>query len=281
MNFKVMLASSEPANLAAIIYPIYVQPKLDGFRAVYIPREGFISRSGKEFRNKNLRSYFKALENVTDYVLDGELYIHGQEFQHLTSTINKDNAPIKDLVYVVYDIIPVEDWHKQECKLEYEDRLKLLREVIGGQVSNYSVVRDIATDLIEDFGEAKNLYKDYLSKDYEGVIIRKPKGLYKWGRSTLKGGELLKVKPFQSEDLKIVDLFEGLGQFTGSLGGITCQLPNGNTVNVGSGFSVDNRKEMWHNKSSYVGKVAEVKFMEYTEEQSLRHPIFIRIREDK
>jgi DNA ligase-1 len=282
MTFKVMLGASEPINLAATQYPLYIQPKLDGFRAVYIPGEGFISRSGKEFRNKNIVQYFKSLENVSDYALDGELYIHGQEFQHLTSTVNKDNAPISNLCYVVYDIMPVEDWNNQNCKLEYEDRLKLLREILGSQVCDFTKVQDIPTDLIEDFGAAKQLYKSYLEEGYEGIITRQPKGLYKWGRSTIKKGELLKLKPFQTEDFKITALFEGKGQFEGSLGGITCLLPNGDTVNVGSGFSVDSRQEMWHNKDSYVGKVAEVKYMEYTEDNSsLRHPIFIRIREDK
>lgn len=280
-DFKVMLASSDMPNLSAITYPLYVQPKLDGFRAVYIPDQGFISRSGKQFRNDNLKTYFKALENVTDYVLDGELYIHGEEFKDLTSTINKSDVSIKNLVYTVYDIIPVEDWQNQKCTLEYEDRLKLVREVLNTQVCDFSKVRDIATDLVEDFREAKNIYKEYLDDEYEGIIVRNPKSLYKWGRSTLRSGELLKIKPFQSEDLKIVGMFAGEGQFEDCLGGIVCALPNGKEVRVGSGFSVDSRKEMWDNKNDFIGKTAEIKYMEYTPEGSLRHPIFIRIRTDK
>ena len=281
MNFKVMLASQQMPELTQLRYPCYVQPKLDGYRAVYIPNEGFYSRSCKKFRNENLKEYFKSLDNVADYVLDGELYIHGIEFQNLASTISKEGAEIKDLVFVVYDCIPIEDFKLQKSSLQYEDRLKLLRSVLNEQVADFTKVIDISTDKVDSPLEIRELYKKYLKNDYEGVIIRRVDGNYKFGRSTIKGGELIKLKPFKSLDLKVVDVYEGENQFEGSLGGIICSLPNGSTTRIGSGFSVDARKEVWSNKKDYLGKTAEIKYFEETEENNLRHPIFIRWRDDK
>lgn len=280
-KFKIMLASQDMPDLTHLRYPCYIQPKLDGYRAVYIPDKGFISRSGKTFRNNNLTEYFKSLQNVTDYVLDGELYIHGIEFQNLASTVNKEGAEIKGLKFIVYDCIPVEDFNNQKCDLQYEDRLKVLRSIVNSTVSDYTKVLDISTDIVEGPREIKELYKKYLKDSYEGVIIRRVDGKYKFGRATLRGGELIKLKPFKSVDLKVLSVFEGTGQFEGSLGGIVCRLPNGNTVSVGSGFDVHTREEVWKNQHKYIGITAEIKYFEETQEDNLRHPIFIRFRDDK
>jgi DNA ligase-1 len=282
VKFKVMLASQDMPDLTHLRYPCYVQPKLDGFRAIYHPDHGFISRSGKSFRNKNLEEYFKSLKQLGSFVLDGELYIKGEPFQNLTSTVNKEGAEINNLKYYVYDCVPLVSFDKQEAKdLPYEVRIRTLRKVLNEDIQDYVKVIDLQTDLVSSPKEIKDLYSDYLKQGYEGVIIRRKDGNYKFGRSTLRGGELIKLKPFQSADLPVIDFYEGEGQFEGSLGGIICMLNNGLNVRVGSGFTIDNRRDIWDNKDKYFGKTVEVKYMEETEDGNLRHPIFMRWREDK
>jgi len=281
-DFKVMLAAQTMPDLSAINYPIYVQPKLDGFRAIYIPDQGFISRSGKKFRNLKLETYFDCLNSVKGVILDGELYIPGQEFQHLTSTVNKEDGEIVGLKYIIYDAIFEQDWELKQTKVPYSDRLRLVRTLVTSQIADFNKVLDIPTDLIDNFKEAKVLYKYYLEQGNEGIIIRKPQGSYKWGRSTLREAELLKVKPFQSIDIPIVGFNEGENQFEGSLGSLICDLGDSRTVFVGTGISVALREEIWQNKELYLGKIVEVKFMDYTEDnKSLRQPIFMRFRDDK
>jgi len=283
-SFEVMLAPNEIPNILNIRYPLYVQPKYDGFRCVYLPlggSESFFSRSGKPFGNQELIEHFSALQGITSYVLDGELYSHKRSFNEIVAILTTETAQIpNDIKYIVYDCVPIEDWKAQNCNLTYEYRLKLLRTVITGSVADYAKVIDVPTDIVETPLAVKNLYETYLQKGYEGVMLKSVEGKYKWKRCTINSGEMLKLKPFETLDLKVTGTYAGEGQFTGLAGGLIVDY-NTNAVRVGSGFTLENRKDIKENSNKYIGKTVEIKYQEVTEDNSLRFPTFIRLREDK
>lgn len=278
-EFKVMLAPSELPQLPNLKYPIYVQPKLDGFRAIYLDGQ-FYTRTGRSLPNVQLESYFKGLEGLSDTVLDGELYGHGVAFQDLSKTLTNEDKAIKiPLKYHVYDAIPKRDWLAQRTKLDYTERLQLLRTTVNS-IGDYKKVIDVATDLVEDSSQIAEIYKKYLKQGYEGCMLKAPEGKYQWKRVTLKSGEMIKLKPFVSEDLKVTSIYEGEGNFEGMAGGVVVDF-NGNSVSVGSGFDVATRKEMAQSPNDFIGRTAEIKYFEVTEDGSLRFPIFERWRDDK
>lgn len=279
-EFSLMLAPNELPIITQIKYPIYVQPKLDGYRCIY--RDGMLwSRSGKPFRNLNLPLHFKALFGVKDYVLDGELYAHGIAFNNLQKILNTENAPIPaTLKFIVYDCLHIANWDYKICKKTYEDRLKDLRKVVNSQIADHQKVIDIANDLVQTSKEAVDIYKNCLQNGYEGVMLKAPDGLYQWKRTTVKSGEMLKFKPFKSVDLEVKEIYEGEGNFQGMAGGVVVDY-NGTPVRCGSGFDVALRKEMANEPSKFIGKVAQIKYFEQTEDNSLRFPIFERWREEK
>lgn len=277
-----MQAPNEIPDIVNVKYPCYIQPKLDGYRGIYIPHEGFYSKSGKLFRNNpQLLAYLTELVRIKGYVVEGEFYIHGMKPQHLASYLNTYDAKIdKPLKFFAFDCIPIEDWITQKCTIPYEQRLRMLRVQINGIVCNYSKVIDMSTDIINMSAEASIIYKNYLKFGYEGCIIRNMDAPYYWKRVTVRNGAVLKLKPYETLDLKIVDIYEGEKALEGSLGGIVVDY-NGIAVRVGSGFTLDLRQEIFDNKAKYIGLVAEIKYLEITENNSLRDPRFIRIRDDK
>jgi DNA ligase-1 len=279
--FSLMLAPSELPNLTTLQYPLYVQPKYDGFRCVYY-KGNLWTRSGLIMPNKNLAKHFNIIVDIDSYIFDGELYTHGSSFQDLTKILASEDKPIpKGLKYFIYDCMPVKDWEAQKTKLGYSDRLKLIRELVNGVLADYSKYVDAPTDLAQNPAEVIDLYKKYLKDGYEGCMLKAQDGKYRWKRVSLKSGEMIKLKPFKSEDLEIIDVVEGEGKFQGTLGSIIVSGGPILPTSVGSGFSDDLRKEIWTNKNKYVGKTAEIKYFEVTEDNSLRFPIFERIREDK
>lgn len=285
-DFSIMLAPNKQADLFKLKYPSFIQPKLDGFRCIYLPinnkENSLWSRSGRPFPNKNLKNYFNSLLKVGEYVLDGEIYSHKESFQSLCSILNSEDKQLpKDLKYIVYDCVPINDWNKKECSIEYIDRLVKIREIINEQICDYKKVIDISNDEVENIYELKEKYKEHLTNNFEGAIIKDPNGLYKWKRVTVNSGEMLKFKPFKSLDLEVMDVYEGEDSFKNILGGIIVKLPNGNTCRVGSGFNFADRETVFKNTNKYIGKIAELKYFEETEDGSLRHPIFLRWREDK
>ena len=88
----------------------------------------------------------------------------------------------------------------------------------------------------------------------------------------------------QDLDLEVVGFEEGTGRNEGRLGAILVKYKN-NIVKVGSGFSDELRKEIWHDQNSWLGRTIVVKYFEETSNQnggiSLRFPVFVDWRDDK
>lgn len=278
-KFGVMLADNKQVNIDEVKFPVIIQPKLDGFRAVYIPEVGFIGRNGKHIKNKNIKEYFKGLSDLKDTVLDGELYSHNMSFNKLASLLNSEDKEISygELEFIVFDSIPITGWREQNSTYTYSNRLKNIKIILD---SIYTSHVKIIPNITLKKNIIKEVFEMYLQRGYEGAMLKDPKGLYKWKRVTVNSGILSKLKPSFSEDCKTTGFVEGEGKFTGMLGKLLVDF-NGVTVGVGTGFSDKERKEIWKNKKKYLHKYVEVKGMEVTEDLSIRHPVFSRWRPDK
>jgi len=93
---------------------------------------------------------------------------------------------------------------------------------------------------------------------YEGLVIH--------------ANKMYKVKKAYTEDLEVLDIIPGKGKYQGSMGALVTSKGN-----VGTGYTDIERKEAL----KWKGKIIEVGYMEKTAEGKLRHPRFIRLREDK
>jgi DNA ligase-1 len=93
------------------------------------------------------------------------------------------------------------------------------------------------------------------------------------------------MKPFIEVSLTINTVEEGTGRNQGKLGALVC---SGNDdgrmidVNVGSGFTDEQRAEFWEDREVLVNQVVEVRADAVTQNQdgsySLRFPRFLRFR---
>jgi len=111
----------------------------------------------------------------------------------------------------------------------------------------------------------------------EGVMVKTTTGLYRIGK---RSTEVLKVKKHDTLDLPIVGMEEGEGKASGMLGALI--VMNGTKhVKCGTGFTDEQRQDIWTNRDAMMGATAEVGYQEITAAGSLRHPTFVRIRIDK
>lgn len=111
--------------------------------------------------------------------------------------------------------------------------------------------------------------------DEEGLVLKQPLGF----GNQLKG---LKVKRVFEKDFVCISIGEGGGRLKGSMGAITGRDGAGGTSSVGGGFSDTLRREIWEHRAEYIGKVFTAKGNVYGGgNSSLRHPQFLRWREDK
>ncbi len=287
LEHQVMLANKYKGELDKMMQ---VSLKLDGVRCTMIVHHDgtmkFLTRQGKEI--KGLDQIKSVLKNrmLEGYVFDGELLKLNPD--NLPSEVNfKETQKIiaskeplkKGLEFVIFDVVPLEDYLKQSCDIPFEQRFKTLIGKIG--IGNQFVRIVPIYGRTDDPAVVDDRLNKVVASGHEGLMLNAINGLYKFGK---RSNDLLKVKQFHSCDLKCIAVEEGEGKYAGTLGAIICDY-KGFQLKVGSGFTDEERAHYWNNQDEIVNKIVEIKyFEESTNEQgglSLRFPTWLRLRDDK
>ena len=265
LNTKVilpMLAKDAKKEMHKIEFPCYIQPKLDGMRALgHEDTFGMMSRTGKTI--DTVGHILESIANI-DLILDGELYAHGLTFQENMKLIKKyRKGQTEDVKYHVYDLV---------LDMPFKDRYDMLKEVVNG-VSNVEIV---PTYVLKDEDDLKKYHTRFIAQGYEGSIIRWGDAGYKTaGRSS----NLLKYKDFIDITAKVVDVIPS--EKRPEQGIVLAKLDDGRLFSTGMKFSHAERQQILIDKADYIGQTAEIRFFEYTDDGLPRFPVCVGFRLDK
>lgn len=288
-TFDVMLGTSiEHAKIKEDTW-FSLSQKLNGNRCVFYNGELY-TRQGKVYNGlEHIIEDIKEIPFFNTFVFDGELIYKNEDgtltdseaFQKGTGIAQSKDVDKSCLKLVIFDIITKEDFENKTSKLTYKDRKSLLIDLRDNFIKKLDLVN---LDVVKFFYEGKDqteIWKwlDYAEEnDMEGLMLSLDTP-YECKRTKT----LLKVKKFYEFDLRIVGVEEGTGRNKGKLGSFVVEYKN-NTVNVGSGYSDEERKLFWENKDDYIGRVITVKYKEIstdknTKLESLQFPIYCGMRE--
>ncbi|OSA89113.1 UNVERIFIED_ORG: hypothetical protein B2H93_16790 [Clostridium botulinum] len=263
-----------------------LEEKLNGINCSNINND-MISRQGKKL--SNLKHIVDELHQLSfkGYYFNGELVrtnvdnlSNGENFRETTSIVNSDLEDKTNINFIVFDLVPLSEFYEGKSKLKYKKRLKLLKQLKQEAEDKGLIHLDIPKVYYE--GNDITVIDKYLDiatkEDKEGLMCIKD---CQWKNKRHSG--ILKIKKFLNADCKIVGYEEGTGKYVNMLGSFIIDYKN-NRVNVGSGYSDEQRKEMWKNRESYIGRILQVKFKEETQNKktkliSLQFPTFECIRE--
>lgn len=267
----------------------FLTQKLNGVRCTYVNGK-LISRQGTEFTGLDhiINAIHKAEEKYgnQNMVLDGEL-IHKNDgtlsdndnFRLGTGIINAKEGDKSSIMFIVFDILPYDDFIEGKSKANYSLRRAWL-DTLSSVLLQITGCVEVVPLLYS--GTNQNKIDEWLafadSHGWEGIMLNK-EAPYECKRTT----NLIKIKSFKHSDLRIVDVLEGDGKYVGILGSIVVDY-KGNTVNVGSGFTDEQRKEYWAIKDELIGRIAQVKYKEVSKNkdtglESLQFPVFEMLRE--
>lgn len=290
-SFGVLLAESFAKKAEKIIGKFFVTLKLDGNRCTIIKNNGtvkFFTRKGIEMEGLvELASQFTYFPDET--VFDGEILLINKDnlksdalYRATQKVIRKDGEK-KDLEFHMFDIIPLQEFKEGKSKANYEARRHRLDNLIKPIVEDNKFVHVLPV-LYEgnDKSIIPTLLQEVEEKGYEGLMVNTANGFY----VTKRTNDLQKVKSMITADLLVTGLEESIdGQFKGLLGRVNVEY-KGNSVGVGSGFTLEQRREFVENPDLIIGKIIEVSYFEESINEkdglpSLRFPVFKCIREDK
>lgn len=248
--------------------PYIIQPKYDGFRCRVVPTEtGHLLLSSEEnifFSVPHLNKMFDTLN--LNLELDGELYVHGLNFDEISSLVSRTVN-----IHPGYNIVEFHCFDIITNTPQTERLLKL--ETLKGLHRNLQIAPFYICESLDDIMRTYDLL---IKNGYEGIIVRNINNLYERKRSTL----VMKFKPKKGDTYEIVDYVEEVsinGQPKDSLGALVCASGDGQTFNVGTGFTQEQRQTLWKSKELLPGKVCKVAYQHLTDKKVPRFPVFVTI----
>ena len=239
-----------------IVYPCFVQPKLDGLRCLIYMTNGTIvtqSRTGGIFTTMDhikagLKPFFDVWPTV---ILDGELYTNKYPFEELVGLIKRkqvDDPRIAQVHFHIYDIVSLEG---------YAERRQFILENRHLFPATFEIVKTEEAIKIEDF---KAKFTEYVQEGYEGIMLRNKKGPYVSNRSH----DLQKYKEFEEDEFVIVGFKEAEGRDSGTVIW-RCATKTGDEFDCRPVGSVEHRKVLFQNAQKNIGKLLTIKYQELSE----------------
>jgi bifunctional non-homologous end joining protein LigD len=293
--------------------------KLDGYRLLAAKRGGeakLVTRNGNDYTEvfPEIARAIKAIP-LDDFIIDGEVVVLDAEGKprfsllqqrgslHNAHDIRRAAVEIAS-TFFTFDLLSAEGYDARSLPLSKR------KELLAEAVSKVGAVRYL--DHIETQGEA--FHKQVSAMGLEGIIAKKADQPYRAGRSA----NWLKIKADRTGDFAVVGFTEPKGSRVGFGALQLADLVGGRLVyagRAGTGFTEKMLKE-WHERllpderpdppcygpvkspdeepppsesipevktTTWVEPkyVVEVRFTEWTHEGILRHPAFLRERDDK
>jgi len=279
-----MLAKVYSDRADKVVFPVAVQPKLDGHRCVAVVEAhggsgvevSLWTRSRKRIKSlphivEQLHQVFVArlasgeIKDGT-YYLDGENYNHSyhNNFEELTSLIRPDEPrPGHEVVeYHIYDIVSPETFLNRFSKLEH----------VFDTMTHLKLVE---THVAADEAALLSHYDYFKKQGYEGAMCRTLDTPYEHKRSS----SLLKMKDFVDGEFRVVRLEEGRGKLQRHVGAFVCVTEDGVEFGAKGAMPNETLRQAWLEPEKWVGKMMTVKYFGKTADGSLRFPSALRLRE--
>ena len=284
--FKPTLAVA--ADFDKIVYPVYASPKLDGIRCSIVDGKA-LTRSLKAIPNLHISGALSraALEGLDGELIVGEPTSKTVYTNTVSSVMRVSGQPA--FTYYVFDL--------HDAPSGFSGRRQAMLDILGkGAWGEFPQISLLEQNLLQNEADLLAYEIEKVAEGYEGIILRSPSAPYKYGRSTVNEGYLLKVKRFEDSECEIIgieeEMYNGNAAETNELGRtkrsshkagkigkgtmgalVVRDLVSGIEFNIGTGFTAEQRAAEWT-----IGSLHKYKFFPVGVKIAPRHPVYLGAR---
>jgi len=268
-----MLAQDYHKQGKKIVFPCYVQAKLDGVRSIFF-NNTLTTRNGKQFTGLEHIIAELAPATAEGLILDGEVYSTTLSFQQFVGLVKKktytaaDKEQLKHVNLWVYDCVNDQP---------FESRLQTLKAFFAKH--KFTQIHLLPTEECATREGLKGFHDKYVQEGNEGLIVRNKQGLYQLGARSY---DLQKYKEFQDAEYKVTAFTDGQGLEKG-LVIWTCETKDGQHFQVRPRGTHEERatifKDVSKHPAKYIGKELTVRFQELSDDGIPRFPVGISFRD--
>lgn len=249
-----------------VVFPCLTSVKLNGVNVEYRLVDGelkLLSRGGEEYPipPHQKEEALSVLKHLGTSSINGEMYIHGEHLQDLMAATKKPNDLSPRLVFWIFDFPEVEGDYSTRCSNNYAKLAELKLDAIA------AINVGVATSH-EDLEEQHTIATDV---GYEGIIVRNPKGLYKYNTRSL---DVFKLKKALDGEFLVTGFNldkNGHCVFVASCG-------DSKEFKVKLKGSNEERLEMASNAESYIGQRLKVEYETVSKSDIPLKPVGIHFR---
>lgn len=295
-----MLAQQYVERVAEQFESVWVQPKLDGVRCIAdVASKTMCSRTRRRFTwmahiatsFPEVLQTWRGLGDELPFTegrlyLDGELYLHKREFQSIVSIVKREpktddeRKAAESMQYHVFDcfvLLPDGRCYSANFEERYS-WMEQLRTALASSPSS-SHIRFVQAEKCA-LSEIEKKTTKVIEKQYEGVMVRDGKALYRCG---CRARGLLKLKRHQDEEFTIIGFEQGKGKETGCVIWV-CETPDGTPFSVRPLGTYDDRRDLLRRaeenfEEEFRGRKLTVKFEGTSTEGVPRFPVGIGVRD--
>jgi len=235
----------------------WVSEKLDGVRAHWDGRQ-------LRFRSGNpvpVPRWFVAVLPVV--ALDGELWLGRGMFDRLSGIVRREvprDDEWRQVRYMVFEL--------PGASGSFTERIMQMKAVVAQ--AGVPWLQPVEQFRLPDAKALQQKLDEVVQGGGEGLMLHRADARAETGRSAV----LLKVTPWLDAEARVVAHLPGKGKYTGQLGALQVEMPDGKRFAIGSGFTDAQRR----NPPPVVAQVT-YRYRELTRNGMPRFPHFLRVRE--
>ncbi len=230
----------------------WISEKLDGVRIFWDGKQ-VRSRSGQWIKLPD-----ELLKQLPAFALDAELWAGRGQFQQVMQALQSSGAGLwQGIRLMVFDA--------PQQPGTFTERLQFLQQ----QLPQTAFVQLLPQQQLQTKAQLDELLQQVVAQGGEGLMLHHAEALYQSGRVS----HLQKLKLFEDAEARVVAHLPGKGQFTGMLGALLVELPDGRRFKLGSGFTVAERQN-----PPEIGRLVTFQYQGLTHKGTPRFAVFVRER---